>query len=85
MIAAACVHYWLIASPEEGSHVAGRCRDCGEERMFRAAIPADYSWMDGSYPSIVCLGCGIEKPPSEFRMRQDRRKRVNRCKACEAA
>ena len=33
-----CVHYWIIES--KASSAKGRCRKCGEERLFTSDVPS---------------------------------------------
>ena len=52
----ACTHHWVIDGPE-GPESHGRCRRCGEERLFQntpARVPFDRSTStNGGYRSGV--------------------------------
>lgn len=42
-----CIHHWICELPV-GSHTNGRCKLCGEERVFDSA-KANAEWNSGTY------------------------------------
>lgn len=42
-----CIHHWICELPV-GSHTNGRCKLCGEERVFDS-VKANAEWNSGTY------------------------------------
>ena len=35
-----CVHWWSIETPDGSTWLPGKCKRCGENKKFRATLPA---------------------------------------------
>jgi len=40
-----CIHHWLL-EPADGPTAKGRCKLCGEEKLFRNSVPEVYKYFD---------------------------------------
>jgi len=47
----ACRHHWVLCQPREGA-IEGRCRKCGVERRFPAALDEPYWGSDMTRPAL---------------------------------
>ncbi len=54
----ACRHHWIIGTPR-GTLSSGRCKRCGEERLFRNSVE-DYIWNDWN-DYIGAVGLSLHK------------------------
>lgn len=56
----ACVHHWVLGLPED-EQVRGRCKRCGEERIYPASVEG--SSRQGVYDEAASLGRSISLLP----------------------
>ncbi len=54
----ACRHHWIIETPRD-TLSSGRCKRCGEERLFRNSVE-DYIWNDWN-DYVWAVGLSIRK------------------------